>query len=109
MTFANPAKTAENLPVLSTESFQPSLHRSSGFKQIFVGPNGVRAGCRVLMFIALSAVLMGAFALIRAGGPAALREGYKTQSQVTITPLLMGGSEALTFLFLGIAALVMGK
>ena len=109
MTFANPAKAAENVPVLSTESFQPNSHRSPGFKQIFVGPNGLRAGWRVLMFIALSAVLMGAFALIRAGGPAALREGYKTQSQVTITPLLMGGSEALTLLFLGIAALAMGK
>jgi len=109
MTVANPAKAAESLPVLSTESFQPSLHRSSGFKQIFVGPNGVRAGWRVLTFIALTAVLMGGFVLIRAGGPAALREGYKNQNQVTITPLLMGGSEALTLLFLGIAALVMGK
>ena len=28
---------------------------------------------------------------------------------ITITPLLMAGSEALTFLFLGIAALAMGK
>jgi uncharacterized protein len=109
MTFANPAKAAENVPVLSTESFQPGSHRSSAFKQIFVGPNGIRAGWRVLLFIALSAVLMGSFALIRAGGPAALREGYKTQSQVTITPLLMGGSEALTLLFLCSAALVMGK
>ena len=52
------------------------------------------------MFIALTAVLMGGFVLIRAGGPEALRDGYKNQNQVTITPLLMGGSEALTFLFL---------
>jgi uncharacterized protein len=109
MTFANPVKTAENLAVLSTESFQPSSHRSSGFKQIFVGPNGVRAGWRVLMFITLTAVLMGGFILIRAGGTAAFREQYKHQSQITITPLLMAGSEALTLLFLFIAALVMGK
>jgi membrane protease YdiL (CAAX protease family) len=109
MTFANPAKAAENLPVLPTESFQPSLPSSSGFKQIFVGPNGIRAGWRVLMFIALTAVLMGGFVLIRAGGPEALREGYKNQKQVTITPILMGGSEALTLVFLGIAALAMAK
>jgi membrane protease YdiL (CAAX protease family) len=109
MTFANPAKAAENVPVLPTESFQPSLPSSSGFKQVFVGPNGIRAGWRVLMFITLTAVLMGGFVLIRAGGPAAFREAYKNQNQVAITPLLMGGSEALTFLFLGIAALAMGK
>jgi membrane protease YdiL (CAAX protease family) len=111
MTFSNPAKAAENLPVLSTESFRPNSHRSSGFKQIFVGPNGVRAGWRVFMFIALCAVLMGSFVLIRAGGPEAFREAYKNQnqSQVTITPLLMGGSEAITLLVLCIAALAMGK
>ena len=109
MISANPVKAAENLPVLPTETFQPSLHRSSGFKQVFVGPNGLRAGWRVLMFIALSAVLMGGFVLIRAGGPEAFREAYKNQNQVTITPLLMGGSEAITLLFLCIAALAMGK
>lgn len=111
MAFANPVKSAENLPVVSTESFQPSSHRSFGFKQIFVGPNGVRAGWRVLMFIALFAVLLGGFVLIRAGGPEAFREQYKnqSQSQITITPLLMGGSEAITLLFLCIAALAMGK
>jgi membrane protease YdiL (CAAX protease family) len=109
MISANLVKAAENLPVLPTETFQPSHHRSSGFKQVFVGPNGVRTGWRVLMFIALFAVLMGGFVLIRAGGPEAFREAYKNQNQVTITPLLMGGSEALTLLFLGIAALAMGK
>lgn len=109
MTFANPVKAAESLPVLSTESFEPSSHPTFGLKQIFVGPNGLRAGWRILMFITLVAVLLGGFVLIRAGGPAAFREGYRNQSQITITPLLMGGSEALTLLILCIAALAMGK
>jgi len=109
MAFANPVKSAENLPVVSTESFQPSSHRTFGLKKIFVGPNGVRAGWRVLMFIALFAVLLGGFVLIRAGGPEAFRERYRNQSHITITPLLMGGSEAITLLFLCIAALVMAK
>jgi uncharacterized protein len=109
MTFANRPKADENLPVLSTESFQPSSHSTFGLKQIFVGPNGLRAGWRVLIFIALFAVLFGGFVLIRAGGPQGFREQYRNQSHITITPLLMGGSEAITLLFLCIAALVMGK
>jgi hypothetical protein len=84
MTFANRLKAAENLPVLSNESFQPSSHPTFGLKQIFVGPNGVRAGWRVLMFIALLAVLFGGFVLMRAGGPGAFREQYRNQSQTTI-------------------------
>jgi uncharacterized protein len=111
MTFANPVKAVENLPALSTESFQTSSHPTFGLKQMFAGPNGLRAGWRVLMFVALFAVLLGGFVLIRAGGPGAFREHYRNQnqSQITITPLLMGGSEAITLLFLCIAALAMGK
>ena len=111
MISTNPVKAAENLPVLSTESFQPIPQPTFGLKQVFVGPNGLRAGWRVLMFIVLFAVLLGGFVLIRAGGPEAFREQYKNQnqSQITITPLLMGGSEALTLLFLCIAALAMGR
>ena len=109
MTIANPVKAAENLPVLSTESFPPLPQPTSGLKQIFVGPDGLRAGWRVLLFITLLAVLFGGFVLIRAGGPAAFREHYRKQNQITITPLLMGGSEAITLLFLCIAALAMGK
>src|SRR3984957_13171836 len=109
MTFANSVKAAESLPVLSTEFFQPSSHPTFGLKQIFVGSNGLRAGWRILMFIALISVLLGGFVLIRAGGPEAFREQYRNQSQVTITPLLITGSEAITLLFLCIAAMAMGK
>jgi membrane protease YdiL (CAAX protease family) len=110
MIAANPLKdAAENLPVSSTEHYQPSSRPTFELKQIFVGPDGLRAGWRVLMFIALFAVLLAGFVLIRAGGPEALGEQYRNQGQVTITPLLMAGSEALSLLFLGIAALAMGK
>lgn len=109
MISGNRLKAAENLPVLSNELFQPSSGPTFGLKHIFVGSNGLRAGWRVLMFIALFAVLLGGFVLIRAGGPEAFREQYRNQSQITITPLVMGGSEAITLLFLCIAALAMGK
>ena len=109
MTFANPVKAAENLAVASTESFQRSSRSKLGLKRISIGPNGMRAGWRVLMFIALFGLLLGGFVLIRAGGPEAFREQYKNQSHITITPLLIGGSEAITLLFLCIAALVMGN
>jgi membrane protease YdiL (CAAX protease family) len=111
MISANPVKAPENLPVVSTETFQSNSHPTFGSKQIFVGPNGLRAGWRVLIFITLLVVLFGGFVLMRAGGPEAFRERYRNQnqSQITITPLLLGGSEAITLLFLCIPALVMGK
>jgi membrane protease YdiL (CAAX protease family) len=109
MTIANRLNTAENLPVLSTDAFQPGSRFTFALKRIFVGPNGVRAGWRVLMFLALFAVLFGGFVLIRAGGPQGFLEKYRSQSHITITPLVMGGSEAITLLFLFGAALIMGK
>jgi len=109
MTSANRPNAAENLPVLPNVAFHSSSHVSFGPKLIFVGPNGLRAGWRLLMFLALFSVLLGGFALIRAGGPQAIQQQYKNQSQITITPLLMGESEAITLLFLCIAALIMSK
>ena len=109
MSSANQLNSAERLPVLPAESTEPSPHRTSAWKPIFLGPNGLRAGWRVLMFIALFAVLFGGFVLIRAGGPQAFREQYRNQGHITVTPLLMGGSEAISMLFLCVAALIMGK
>jgi membrane protease YdiL (CAAX protease family) len=109
MTSANRSNAVENLPVSPNVALHSSSHLSFGSKQIFVGPNGLRTGWRLLMFLALFSVLLGGFALIRAGGPQAFQQQYRNQSQITITPLLMGGSEAITFLFLSIAALIMSK
>ncbi len=109
MTSANRPNAAENLPVLPNLALHSSSHLSFGLKQIVVGRNGLRAGWRLLMFLALFSVLLGGFALIRAGGPQAFQEQYRNQSHITITPLLMGESEAITLLFLCIAALIMSK
>ena len=88
---------------------QPSPRPAFGLKAIFVGPNGLRAGWRLLMFLALFAVLFGGFVLIRAGGPQGFQEKYRNQSHITITPLVMGATEAISLLFLCAAALIMGK
>jgi membrane protease YdiL (CAAX protease family) len=109
MTFANRLKTAENLSVSSTEACQRSSRLTFEFKPLFVGPKGLRAGWRLLIFLALFGVLFGGFVVIRAGGLQGFREQYKNQSHITITPLVMGGSEAIALLFLCIAALVMSK
>jgi uncharacterized protein len=111
MTYANRLKATEELPVLSMEAqvTKPSSGLTSGLKSIFVGPGGLRAGWRLLMFLALFAVLFGGFVLIRAGGRQGLREQYRNQSHITITPVMMAESEAITLLFLGGTALIMGK
>jgi membrane protease YdiL (CAAX protease family) len=109
MTIANQLKAAENVPALSTESFPPSSRLTFGLKPIFVGPNGLRAGWRLLLFLALFAVLFGSFVLIKAGGPQGFQEKYRNQSHITITPLVMGESEAITLLFLCGAAVIMSK
>jgi uncharacterized protein len=109
MTFANQLKAAEDAPVLTTELREVRPHSKSVLKSIFVAPNGLRAGWRALIFLVLFGVLFGGFVLIRAGGVQGLREQYRNQGHITVTPLLMGGSETITLLFLSIAALVMAK
>jgi membrane protease YdiL (CAAX protease family) len=78
-------------------------------KRIFVGPNGLRTGWRLLIFVTLVVVLLGGFVLIRNGGPQGFREAQRHAGQITVTPLLMGGSEAAAFVLLCVAALIMGK
>jgi membrane protease YdiL (CAAX protease family) len=109
MSTANRLNAAENVPVLSTESFHPSPRPTFELKPIFVGPNGLRAGWRVITFVAWFAVLFGGLVLMKAGGPQGIREKYRDQSRITITPLVMGESEAITLLFLCGSALIMSK
>jgi membrane protease YdiL (CAAX protease family) len=107
MTVANQLKPAENARV--DEPSQPRSRPTSGLKRIFVGPNGLRAGWRLLIFVTLVVVLLGGFVLIRNGGPQSFREAQRHAGQITVTPLLMGGSEAVAFVLLCVAALIMGK
>jgi membrane protease YdiL (CAAX protease family) len=105
MTFPNQLKFAVDAPLLPTE---PS-HPTSVLKPIFVGPNGLRVGWRLLIFVALVVVLLAAFVLIRNGGLQGFREAQKHAGEITVTPLLMGGSEVIALLLLCVATLIMGK
>lgn len=78
---------------------------------IFRGPNGIRAGWRVLIFLALIAaivvILALAFALIRV-----FRGGTGTQIGIgasQLTPLGLSLSEGVLFLIPSIAALIMAR
>jgi len=77
--------------------------------RIFIGPNGLRAGWRLLIFSALVVVLLGSFLLIRNGGVQGFKEAQKHAAEITVTPLLMIKSEAVAFLLLCLATLIMGK
>jgi hypothetical protein len=109
MTFANRLKVAENLPISSREGFQRNSRPTFWLKSIFVGPNGLRAGWLVLMFIALFAVLLEVSFSSEPAGFKAFGSSTGTKVTFTITPLVMGRSEEITLLFLSVAALVMGK
>jgi uncharacterized protein len=81
---------------------------ASGMRSVFLGPRGLRAGWRLLIFIGLLVVLFGGVALVR-GGPQGLRNAHKHLGEVTITPFLMGVSEGVAFAILCLATLVMGR
>jgi len=109
MTPTNTVKAPDDAPLLSSEPSQKGPDPTSGLTPIFIGPNGLRAGWRLLIFVALVVVLLGGFVLIRNGGVQGFREAQKHVGEITVTPLLMGGSEAIAFLILCAAALIMGK
>lgn len=111
MTLTNTLKANEVAPLLSPRLAVRSPERNppSGFKSIFIGPNGLRAGWRLLIFAALVVVLLGSFVLIRAGGVQGFREAQKHAAELTITPLLMFKGEAVAFLLICVATLIMGK
>ena len=102
MRFPNQLKFAADAPLLPA-------HPISGLRTIFAGPNGLRTGWRLLIFVALVVVLLGGFVLIRNGGLQGFREAQRHAGQITVTPLLMGGSEAIAFVLLCVATLIMGK
>ena len=54
MALANRLKTADNLPVLSTEAVQPSSHPTFGLKPLFLSDGAAcRQAGRLLIFIPL--------------------------------------------------------
>ena len=109
MTFPNKLKPANNAPPLSTEPSDADSHFPSGLKSIFVGPNGLRAGWRLLIFAALFGGLFAGATLIRFGGIQGVRDAQRNLGQTIHTPLFMGKGQAIAFLLLCVATLIMGK
>jgi membrane protease YdiL (CAAX protease family) len=83
--------------------------RAPGMRSLFLGPRGLRAGWRILIFIGLLAGLFGGVVLVRSGGLHGLRNAHKHLDQITMTPFLIGISEAITLAILCLATLVMGR
>jgi membrane protease YdiL (CAAX protease family) len=76
---------------------------------VFFRPNGLRAGWRLLIFVALVVALLAAFVLIRSGGVQGFREAQKHAAELIVTPFLMSWVEACAFLLICLATLIMGK
>ena len=92
-------------PTASVRVSQPG----SGVRSLFLGPRGLRAGWRLLIFLGLLAFLLGGTNLVLAGGPQGLRNALKHMDKVTVTPFKMGASEAMAFAMLCLVTLVMGR
>jgi membrane protease YdiL (CAAX protease family) len=82
---------------------------SSSKRGVFIGPNGLRAGWRLLIFAALMVILLASFVLIRTGGVQGFKEARKHAGEITVTPLLMIKGEGIAFLLICVATLIMGK
>lgn len=82
---------------------------ASGMRSLVLGSQGLRAGWRLLIFIGLLLVLFGGTALVRNGGLQGLRDTEKHTGSITITPLLIGVSEAVAFAILCLATFAMGR
>jgi CAAX protease family protein len=83
--------------------------KTSSARRIFFGPNGLRVGWRLLIFAALFGGLFAAATLIRFGGPQGVRDAKRNLGQTIHTPFFMSKSEAIAFLLLCVATLIMGK
>lgn len=82
---------------------------ASGMRSLFLGPCGLRVGWRLVIFIGLLAILLGGAVLVGHGGPQGLRDAQKHMGEVTVTPFMMGASEAIMLALLCLATLVMGR
>jgi membrane protease YdiL (CAAX protease family) len=91
---------AASLP--ATDLVQPPSHSGSKLRPIFVGPNGIRAGWRLLICLAIYAALVTMQSLI------APRLGQQPLPGVMMAGPV-GWGEGLAFVFIMIAAAVMAR
>src|SRR5215472_12565123 len=102
MAFENRLRAAEDKPSSSTGPILPSSHPSSPLKSIFAGRNGLRAGWRLLIFLALLDVAAAVLLVIaRASGGGA--------KQITNTPFLVAVNEAVMLLIFCVVTWVMAR
>src|ERR1700722_2798636 len=100
MTVSTQVSTMDGAIALAAGTPERPLHTPSTLKSIFLRCDGLRAGWRLLRFLAMSFVLLATFVLIRSGGVQRFLDDQKKAAQVTVTPLLMGGSEAIALLII---------
>lgn len=102
MAFLNRQKPADDPTLFGAGISHTHFRFAPSLRPIFVGPGGLRAGWRLLIFLALTGLLLGALFVIagaRGGNP----------QQVTITPLPLGGNGAIIFLIMCIVTWIMGR
>ena len=109
MTFTNQWKGSAGGGVLGIEPAGTGSHFMSSLKAIFAGPRGLRAGWRLLIFVVLVVALLGGFVVIRNGGVQGFREAQRHAGEITLTPLLVAGSEGGALLLVCVATLIMGR
>lgn len=111
MTFPNQGKAIENSRLLPVEPARSLSRPTSALKSIFVGPNGLRAGWRALIFEALLVVLFVVINLVRYGGPQGFREAYQQQQmgKLAVTPLSILKGFGIAFALVCLVTLIMGR
>jgi uncharacterized protein len=107
MTITHTLNAGKNITPQSGATRQPG--RSFAFKGIFVGPHGIRAGWRLLLFAILIVIFLATGLLIRNGGVEGFREAHRHAAQITVTPTLMIVAETVAFVGVFAATWIMAK
>jgi len=110
MTFPNQVQPAEDPLLPPKEPIPAHSYQASGLKRIFIrsegaGASGLRAGWRILIFLALLGTLLGGLVLVAK----LLKLHAGAHPPATITPLLLGGNDLIVFLLLCVATLIMSR
>ncbi|HEX8816848.1 MAG TPA: CPBP family intramembrane glutamic endopeptidase [Terriglobales bacterium] len=98
-----------NLPVATAFQEQSRPGSTSGFKQIFFGPDGLRVIWRLLIFAVLTVALLAACLLIRNGGVQGFLEAKKHSGEVTPTPFMVANAEFWALGLLCLSTWIMAK
>jgi CAAX protease family protein len=100
----------EDNPLSQTQTTPPDSPKQSSDSargEIFVGPNGLRAGWRLLIFVAIVCFLFFALGLVLHFANAA--SGNRAISLSMLTPAGLGLSEGTIFFVVCISALIMAR